>query len=251
MRSVIARVRRRDVRYSGGGRRWWIGSGALLLSSAALIVAPVAAHAQNLIVDGTFAGGSLGPNTDPAWTSGGTTGGYFVCTSVCYTGSFQPFVGTNYATMAYGSGFTWGMDQSVSVVKPGNYQFSFYYVNIYYTGTGVTPNPNLTVSVGGAVVFNSPVAASAWTLSSTDVTLKSGVTSVDFSAVFNGGGAVGIDDVSLTFLSGLQTLLTPNLPTGAPTNVVNVAGAIDNFTNNGGTVSTNFQNLYNLSGTQL
>jgi uncharacterized protein with beta-barrel porin domain len=252
MRLVIARGRRRDVQFSGSGTRWRTGSRALLLSSVALMVTPVATRAQNLIVDGTFAGGGLGTNADPAWTGGGTTGGYYVCNSGCYTGSFQPFVGTTYATMAYYGGQTWAADQSVSVVKPGIYQFSFYYVNIYYTGTGVAPNPSLTASIGGAVVFNnSSVSASTWTLSSSQVTLKAGVTDVDFSAVWNSGGAVGIDDVSLTFLSALQTLLTPNLPTGAPTNVVNVAGAIDNFTNNGGTVPTNFQNLYNLSGTQL
>ncbi|HTV30110.1 MAG TPA: autotransporter outer membrane beta-barrel domain-containing protein [Xanthobacteraceae bacterium] len=57
--------------------------------------------------------------------------------------------------------------------------------------------------------------------------------------------------MSLTLILALQTLLTPNLPVGAPTNVINAAGAVDSFTNNGGTLPTNFQNLFNLSPSQL
>jgi uncharacterized protein YhjY with autotransporter beta-barrel domain len=60
----------------------------------------------------------------------------------------------------------------------------------------------------------------------------------------NGAQQVVID---LSFFS----LLTPLLPQGAPVNAVNVAGGIDNFSNNGGNLPPNFANLSNLSGFQL
>src|SRR5262249_51229489 len=45
--------------------------------------------------------------------------------------------------------------------------------------------------------------------------------------------------------------LVPLLPPGTPTNIVNVATAIDNFIGSGGTLPPFFGNLFNLSGTQL
>jgi outer membrane autotransporter protein len=54
---------------------------------------------------------------------------------------------------------------------------------------------------------------------------------------------------SATFLSlpALKSLL----PIRSPTNLINVAGTIDNFVGSGGTVRTGFQTLYNLSPQQL
>jgi uncharacterized protein YhjY with autotransporter beta-barrel domain len=52
-------------------------------------------------------------------------------------------------------------------------------------------------------------------------------------------------------LSFFSSPLTPLLPPGAPINAVNVAGGIDNFTNNGGTLPQGFANLFNLAGFQL
>jgi uncharacterized protein YhjY with autotransporter beta-barrel domain len=49
----------------------------------------------------------------------------------------------------------------------------------------------------------------------------------------------------------LGTTFTSSLPPGSPTNVLNVAGALDNSVANGGTLSAGLQNLYNLSPAQL
>jgi uncharacterized protein with beta-barrel porin domain len=49
----------------------------------------------------------------------------------------------------------------------------------------------------------------------------------------------------------LGTTVTSLLPPGSPTNVLNVAGAIDNFVGSGGTLSAALQNLYDLSPAQL
>ena len=102
MRFVIARARRRDFEFSRSGTRWRKGLRALLLSSVALMVTPVATRAQNLIVDGTFAGGGLGTNADPASTGGGTTGGYGTRDiSDATKGAGQSFVGDGtHAAMA-------------------------------------------------------------------------------------------------------------------------------------------------------
>ena len=56
-----------------------------------------------------------------------------------------------------------------------------------------------------------------------------------------------IDNVSLLVTS----MLAPLLPPGAPQNPVNVAAAIDSFTNAGGTPAAGFQNLFNLTPQQL
>ena len=47
------------------------------------------------------------------------------------------------------------------------------------------------------------------------------------------------------------TTITSLLPPGAPANVINTAGALDNFVNNGGTVPAGLRESYNLTPTQL
>ena len=49
----------------------------------------------------------------------------------------------------------------------------------------------------------------------------------------------------------LGTTYTGLLPSGSPTNVTNLATALDNFSNNGGNLPAAFQNLYDLPGPQL
>jgi hypothetical protein len=79
------------------------------------------------------------------------------------------------------------------------------------------------------------------------VTLTASSTTVLFKGNSLGGNvAFNIDDISLTPL-----LLTRLLPPGAPVNPLNVAAAIDNFSNNGGTLPSGFLTLFNLSPSQL
>jgi outer membrane autotransporter protein len=58
-------------------------------------------------------------------------------------------------------------------------------------------------------------------------------------------------DATDVFLTFAFPTLTPLLPPNAPTNVVNTANGIDNFVNGGGTLPAAFQNLTNLSPSQL
>jgi uncharacterized protein YhjY with autotransporter beta-barrel domain len=55
---------------------------------------------------------------------------------------------------------------------------------------------------------------------------------------------------SLTALT-LGTTFASQLPPGAPTNVLNVAGGLDNFVSRGGALPPGLQNLYNLTPAQL
>jgi uncharacterized protein YhjY with autotransporter beta-barrel domain len=60
--------------------------------------------------------------------------------------------------------------------------------------------------------------------------------------------------LTATFTLSAQTLgttFTSLLPPGSPTNVLNVAGALDNTVTNGGTLQAGLQNLYNLTPAQL
>ncbi len=58
------------------------------------------------------------------------------------------------------------------------------------------------------------------------------------------------DDVFLSFNGG-GNRITPLLPPGSPQNVVNVAGALDNFLATGGAPPAGFMNLYGLTPQQL
>jgi uncharacterized protein YhjY with autotransporter beta-barrel domain len=60
--------------------------------------------------------------------------------------------------------------------------------------------------------------------------------------------------LTATFTLSAQTLgttFTSLLPPGSPTNVLNVAGTLDNTVTNGGTLQAGLQNLYNLTPAQL
>jgi len=235
MRLVIARADGRGVEFPGSGRRWRIGTRALLVSIGTLMVAPVATRAQNLIQTPGFEGCTqfLVPGVCSPWVFSGSSD----IVALSHSGS-------NAANL-FGGGAT--VSQVVTLTKSGLYNFSFWYAN-----PAPPPfNAQATASIGGQQVFNQtlPSGTFPYTQFSTNVTLSSGANSVVFGDT--GGFNFVVDDVSLTLILALQTLLTPNLPVGAPTNVINAAGAVDSFTNNGGTLPTNFQNLFNLSPSQL
>ena len=63
------------------------------------------------------------------------------------------------------------------------------------------------------------------------------------NAILTGSFTISAQTLGTTF-KGL-------LPSGSPTNVTNLAAALDNFANNGGTLPAAFQNLYDLPGPQL
>jgi len=226
----------------------------LMLSSVTLAIAPASSLAQNLVVNGGFTTNTGDIGTAPPWTQvAGTTVQYVVCTasgqcSMVY--SSTPHNGVAYASLTDFAtvGSTGSATQSITLTKSGTYQFSFWYENIGPCCV-YSPNPLLNVRVGAATVFNNGVSTTTWTQSSTTLNLAAGATSIAFIGTNEGGGDVGIDDVSLTFLQALN--LVSALPAGAPTNVVNVANGINNFLNGGGTLPTQFFNLFNLSGTQL
>jgi hypothetical protein len=67
---------------------------------------------------------------------------------------------------------------------------------------------------------------------------------------FQGLSIVNGDEVVIDLTFAPNTI-SPLLSSGTPTNVVSVANGVDNFINGGGALPTNFQNLFNLSPSQL
>lgn len=215
------------------------------LLAAALVVAPVAAFAQNLIQDPGFEQATgCGPNCTGAlsWTY----------TGAAYTDSFFPNSGS------YALGLSWGggvvaannngpgsgtASQSVTVLKNGTYTFSFFEEVI---GAATY---SLKATVGTTTAFNAVVSNNSYVKQTTTVALTAGTDVVEFSGanISDPTSALLVDDVNLSFLAALA--LSP--PVGAPTNAVNVANAINNFASNGGTVPTAFNTLYGLSNPAL
>jgi Autotransporter beta-domain len=242
-------------RASGSSERWRLGLCALVLSSVAFAIMPVSSFGQNLIINGGFTindgDGHVALDSAPPWLStGGNPYGYLICTTSNCGGLFSisPYNGVAYAAITLASGG--GMSQTVTLAKSGNYQFSFDYATGPYL---ITPPPlepvGITASVGGQTVFNKAnLTAPTWTQFSTTVSLMAGANTVTFIGTppLNNLADGFIDDVSLTCSN-----CSLSLGGGLPTNQTNVGNAINNFINGGGTLPTNFQNLFNYSPPQL
>jgi uncharacterized protein with beta-barrel porin domain len=69
--------------------------------------------------------------------------------------------------------------------------------------------------------------------------------------IYSGTISYDPDDAFLTFALAQPPLVTPLLPPGAPTNVLNVAGAIDGFIRSGATLPLGFQRLLTFTPQQL
>jgi uncharacterized protein YhjY with autotransporter beta-barrel domain len=216
----------------------------LLLSALAASASP--ASAQNLIVNGDFGinGGDHSVNTVPPWT--GIDDGVYVClASANCNNNFS--IGAPAGTGAYAyitPNLGGGAAQNVTLARSGSYQFSFYHVANGLLGN----NPTLNVTVGGQTVFNGLDTATSWTLLTAKLTLAAGLNAIDFTGTWHGGFDELIGDVSLVFLPGS---ISPALPQGAPVNAVNVAGGIDKFLGNGGTLPVGLQGVSSLSGQSL
>lgn len=220
--------------------------GLLLLALAAL-ASP--ASAQNLVANGDFAnnGGDGTISSAPSWT--GIDFGYVTCTAIGNCGNSFHALGGPAGTGAYAvttEGAGGGAAQNVTLARSGFYQFSFYHVA---TASFGGPVPSLNVTVGGQTVFNGLDTATSWTLLTAKLTLATGVNAIDFTGTYNGGIEGMIGDVSLTFLG--PNAISPSLPQGAPVNAVNVAGGIDKFLANNGTLPAGLQGAASLSGQSL
>jgi uncharacterized protein with beta-barrel porin domain len=113
------------------------------------------------------------------------------------------------------------------------------------TGAATPGGASVKVASGSTVTFGKTY---------TILTASGGVTgtfnpSVTFGSM-TGTLTYDADDVFLTF-GGSSNKITPLLPPGSPQNVLNVAGAIDNFLSSGGTLPPGFLNLFNFTPQQL
>jgi uncharacterized protein with beta-barrel porin domain len=111
------------------------------------------------------------------------------------------------------------------------------------TGTAVLGGASVKLASGSQINFSQTY---------TILTATGGVSgtfnpTVTFGSM-NGSLTYDANDVFLTFRN---SKITPVLPPGAPQNVLNVAGAIDNFIATGGTLPAGFVNLFNFTPPQL
>src|SRR5579859_7163490 len=202
------------------------------------------AAAQNLVLnpsfESVFSNAPVGSGSCQAtsWTSNGTCGENYEYQVFAHSGSHSLVVGAFFPGAA-------GASQSISGLQAGRYDFSFFY-QVFSPAAG-----NFTASVGTNTFSLSTATATAYIQFEQVVRLAAGNTVVAFSNGAPGSGLTSIDDVSLIYLGPNINALTPQLPTGAPRNAVNVAGAIDIFLGAGGTLAGGFSPLNNLSGQQL
>jgi uncharacterized protein with beta-barrel porin domain len=228
---------------------WRLRLSALFLSIMAIIGAPAAATAQNLVSNGNFLSllnpGPVSSCTATSWTTTGFCGQPGGSFSNLYTVGF-PVPGNNTYWLT-GLGFGGGAvtnTQTVNITHGGLYLFSFGYLN----GCIPTfcPPSSFSVSVGVNTATVTTNVSPTFTQFSEKVALSTGPDAIVFA---NSAGTwqVGIDDVSLTCLTGCPLALPP----GLPTNQTNASNGINNFINGGGILPTTLQNLPNLSPSQL
>ncbi len=201
------------------------------------------ADAQELVTNGGFESSFTGWSQTNAF-SGGSTG----IRSPVHSGSIGaslPNSGTSVASIS----------QNI-VLGSSIYTLSFWYrpqVNV--TGRNTT----FSATLGGQSALSTTIDASSPTTFqqvTKNITIgTAGSTSLLFTTTptINAGVFVSIDDVSLivclTSCTVAPSTLAPSLPSGAPTNVSNVAAAID--ANGNGSSTAGFSTLYGLTGAAL
>jgi uncharacterized protein with beta-barrel porin domain len=216
------------------------------LASGCFVMMPTAS-AQNLVSDPGFESvqSPIGPGVfcqAASWTTvvGGCDSNYQY-QSYAHSGTYALQIGTTAAGPA-------NISQSISGLQAGRYAFSFWYEVVFPSPSPVSA---VTASVGGQTFSISANSATPFIQFNQQVTLGAGSATVTFTNGPPGNyyWQTAIDDVSLILLSATPSTLS--FPGDPPTNVVNVANAINNFTSGGGTLPADFQNLFNLSSSQL
>lgn len=204
------------------------------------------ALAQNLVQDPSFEA--------RAWSS-----------SAYYSiNPFQARTGSNSSYFADASA-PLNIFQAINL-KSGSYLLSYWLapwsINPGITIGSVTVTPSLAGIVGTGRTYTSfpkfvnftPISYTQYNDNFTLTVGGSLLLSFLSTALSANNSVVEIDDVSLICVSGdcaLPTTLAPSLPGGAPTNAIQVVGAIDAFTNSGGTTPSGFGGLYALTGSAL
>ena len=232
------------------GRRSPVGSFFVAFSVvlAGVMTTSLPASAQNLIQNGGFEAVTGGTCNATSWTTTGSCGPAYGFDGA--VDGFAPHSGTQNFVFVTPLNPAVDTRQTVSVAA-GSYKFSFW----YKLAVGA---PNTFTATVGSNVYSVVNASTIFAQFVSTVTLPAGNTVVAFTSTLGTSAATAaqIDDVSLTLLPAISTALTPkaltpNLPSGTTGNASNATGAIDAFTNGGGTLPSGFAGLSSLSSSQL
>jgi autotransporter-associated beta strand protein len=207
-----------------------IGSGQIILTGQGTYTGSTAVNGGTLEVDGLIA------NTSSVTVnSGGTLAG---------TGTVDPPTTTimNGGTLAPGNAAA----PTGTLTIAGNLVFQS--AAIYL------------ITIDGASASKTSVIGGSAALSGAGVNVASGSTFVvgtRYTILTADGGVVGTFNPTVTYgaytgvlgydRNDVYLTVLPSLLPGAPTNVVNVMGGIDNYIGSGGSLPAGFQNLFNLS----
>jgi autotransporter-associated beta strand protein len=225
-----------DTSGATGGSLVKVGTGTLTLSGANTYTGSTNVDAGALEVDGSIASSSL-----TTVNSGGTIGGIGTIGDLILNGG-----GTLMPGMP-GSTGTLNVNGNLTFASGSNYVITI---------NGIAASKT---DVSGAATLNS--GASVKIASGSTIDAKNNYTiltaSGGVSGAFSPTGTYGAYDFTLSyntndvFLTFSPANLAALLPPGAPTNVVNVANAIDTAFTGGATLPPAFQDLFGLSGPQL
>jgi autotransporter-associated beta strand protein len=231
---------------TSGGSLVKVGTGTLTLSGTNTYTGETAVDGGTLLVNGSIASSNLTTvNSDGTLGGIGTVG----ATTVRSGGTLMPGVP--------GSTGTLNVNGSLAFSSGSNYTITINGIAASKTDvTGAaTPNSNANVKVasGGTIDVGQKytiLTAQGGVSGTFDPTVTDGI--------YTGTLSYDPDDVFLTFYNPDEVVPTLNyskltllLPPAAPTNVINVADAIDSALASGATLPMAYQNLFNLSGTQL
>lgn len=210
------------------------GTGTLILSGTNTYTGATMVAAGALEVDGSITTSNL------ATVNGGTLSGIgAVTTTQVNSGILAPGNAANpTGTLTISGSLT--------------FQSAALYMASVSSSTASKAIVSGTATLGGASVKIASGSTPQIGVTYTILTSTTGVSGT-FNPVVRFGDLAGTltydpNDVFLTFkISSLAALL----PRNAPLNAVNVAITIDNFINGGGTLPAGFQNIFNLSPSQL